>query len=108
MVIRERAVAMPADLAKLIEEFASEEIAFTPEQLGACWPGDRHILRSYFARYDQMQPQPRDELACRLARVFCDKTGYQPAEPLTSPPAAEEFLASLYRDLDRWAHHGRK
>ena len=108
LVIRERNVEMPGDLARTIEEFASDEYTFGPEHVAACAPGDRHVLRSYFARYDQMDPKARDQLACRLARAFCSKTGYRPHPPLTTVRASETFLASLYRDLDQWARHGRK
>lgn len=108
MVIRERVADLPADLPAMIEELADDEFTFTPEQVRACWPADRHVLRSFFARYDQLDPRPRGKLACRLARAFCEKIGYKPAEPLTRARVAEAFLASLYRDLDHWARHGRK
>jgi uncharacterized RDD family membrane protein YckC len=108
LVIRERIVAMPEDLAKMIEDFASDEFTFGPEHVAACEPGDRHVLRSYFARYGDMDPRARDKLARRLARMFCSKTGYQPPQPLTTARTSETFLASLYRDLDQWAKHGRK
>jgi hypothetical protein len=108
VVIRERVVEMPGDVPKRVEELASDTFTFDADHVQACAPGDRHLLRSFFARYDQMEPRPRDELACRLARLFCAKTGYQPPTKLTSPAVAEEFLASLYRDLDGWARHGRK
>jgi uncharacterized RDD family membrane protein YckC len=108
MVIRERNVEMPDDLAETIGQFASDEFSFGPEHVAACEPGDRHVLRSYFARYDQLEPKARAKLACRLARAFCSKTGYQPHQPLTTARISETFLASLYRDLDQWAKHGRK
>jgi len=108
MVIRERALAAPADLARLIQKFASEEFLFTPEQVSACTPNDRYILRSYFLRLEEMEPDARRQLAQRLAETFYAKTGYEPNRPQNDAALAETFLASLYRDLDNWARHGRK
>jgi uncharacterized RDD family membrane protein YckC len=108
MVIRERVADVPTDVARRVEELASDAVSFEAEHVQACSAADRHILRSFFTRCDEMEPAARDQLACRLAQLFLDKTGYQPDEPLNRAMVAEKFLASLYRDLDRWARHGRK
>ena len=108
MVIRERNADMPADMADVIGQLASDEFAFGPEHVAACEPGDRHVLRSYFSRCERMEPKARAKLARRLAGAFCAKTGYQPNPPITTARDSETFLASLYRDLDQWARHGRK
>jgi uncharacterized RDD family membrane protein YckC len=108
IVIRERALAAPADLDKVIARLATDEFAFTPEHVAACSPGDRHILRSYFLRCESLDDRARHKLARRLARLFCAKTGYEPDWPLRDPDLCENFLASLYRDLHNWARHGRK
>lgn len=108
LVIRERALTAPAELAEVIAAYASEEIAFTPEQVQACSPADRHILRSYFNRVGEMDKRSRRQLGRRLAKLFAEKISYEPNGDLADPTAAETFLASLYRDLDNWARHGRK
>jgi uncharacterized RDD family membrane protein YckC len=107
IVIRERAVQPPAQLDGEIKSFALDGAAFTAEQLSACSPGDRHILRSFFQRYRQMEAQPRYQLAERLREAFLKKMPFQPAAPIMDDARAEAFLATLYRDLESWAKHGR-
>jgi uncharacterized RDD family membrane protein YckC len=108
LVIRERVSEVPADVTEAIDEFVDERITFTPEQIQACTPADRHILRSFFIRYREMTPDARNRLACRLAKTLFQRTGYEPFWTASDPEWAETFLASLYRSLDDWAHHGRK
>jgi uncharacterized RDD family membrane protein YckC len=107
LVIRERALEPPADLSMQIAKVASEEFVFTADQLSACTGDDRHILRSFFQRYHQLESSPRRKLACRLAEEFLQKTGYPLTEPLRGGSEAEAFLASLYRDIEKLAEHGR-
>jgi uncharacterized RDD family membrane protein YckC len=108
VVIRERVAEVPEDLARVIEKLASAEVTFTPEQVAACAAADRHVLRSFFRRQRDLDPQARLQLATRLAENFAAKTGYQPPDPLTQGDRPLVFLASLYRDLESWATHGRK
>ncbi|HLJ94441.1 MAG TPA: RDD family protein, partial [Gemmataceae bacterium] len=67
IVIRERAVAAPADVAVEVGRLASPELVFTADQLAACNPNGRHILRSFFQRYHQLADEPRHRLARSLA-----------------------------------------
>jgi uncharacterized RDD family membrane protein YckC len=106
VVIRERVQEAPADVPEEIRRLASAEFTFTPAHLSACSPADRGILRSFFVRYHQMHPEPRRDLAHRLAEIFLTKTAYQPPYPLRENSQAEAFLASLYRDLEQWDRHG--
>jgi uncharacterized RDD family membrane protein YckC len=108
LVIRERALAAPAELDAVIGRFASDDFAFTPDHISACSANDRYLLRSYFLRFDEMDEKARYQLAGRLARTFREKTGYDLDWPLNGDREAVAFLASLYRDLDKWARHGRK
>jgi uncharacterized RDD family membrane protein YckC len=108
VVIRERATALPEDIARVVAKYASDEFVFTAEQISACAPSDRHVLRSYFQRHRDMETGSRRRLARQLVKTFCTKTGYQPEEPIDDGHTAEAFLASLYRDLDNWARQGRK
>ena len=96
IVVRERAARPPTDLREEIERLASSDIAFTPEQLAACTLSDRHVLRSFFQRYGEMDAEARDLLARRLANTFLDKL----ACDLPYLLRAESFLASLCRDLE--------
>lgn len=107
LVIRERALQPPADLGGFIERLAIPEFAFTAEQLTACAPNGRYILRSFFQRYHQLEERPRHRLAYRLAREFLGKTAYPLSAPITDGPRAVAFLASLYRDIEKLAQHGR-
>jgi uncharacterized RDD family membrane protein YckC len=107
VVIRERVLNAPADLSKEVERLASHDFVFTAEQLAPCYPEGRHILRSFFQRYPELQSEPREQLACRLAGEFAGKTTYPLEVPVTSPRRALTFLASLYRDLERLKQHGR-
>jgi uncharacterized RDD family membrane protein YckC len=107
IVIRERTVQPPAELDGQIKSLALEGVAFTAEQVNACSPGDRHILRSFFQRYEEMEEQPRYQLAERLREAFLKKMPSQPAAAIVEEARAEAFLATLYRDLESWAKHGR-
>jgi uncharacterized RDD family membrane protein YckC len=107
IVIRERALGLPGDPMKEVERFATDELAFTADQLAACRPEDRHVLRSFFQRYRELDRQARKRLAVRLADEFCQKTSYQRRLPLSTDEEARAFLASLYRDLENLARHGR-
>ncbi|HWY86238.1 MAG TPA: RDD family protein [Gemmataceae bacterium] len=102
IVVRERALQPPVDLEVLVDEESSTEMVFTPEQLAACSPGDRHILRSFLQRYPDMEPEARGVLAERLADTFQNKIHYEPTDFIEP----EVFLTSLYRDLENWARHG--
>jgi uncharacterized RDD family membrane protein YckC len=106
LVIRERLEEAPRDVGKLVEARASEEVVFTAEQLAACQPADRHLLRSFFQRFPTLAKRSRRELTLRLAQEFMRKTSYQPAQPPDSGEQAVTFLASLYRDLEKLARHG--
>jgi uncharacterized RDD family membrane protein YckC len=107
IVIRERALEAPADVTKEVERLASPEVAFTAEQLAACFPNGRPVLRSFFQRYHQLDDGPRHQLALHLAEEFLRKTSYRLSSPVMDGPAAEVFLASLQRDLEKLAQHGR-
>jgi hypothetical protein len=107
VVIRERSVLPPAELDKEIEQLASEEFVFTAEQLAPCFPNGRHILRSFFQRYRELEENPRQQLACRLALEFLGKTAYQLKAPITEHRRSAAFLASLYRDMEKLKQHGR-
>lgn len=103
LVVRERLEQAPGDANAFIERLASDEFAFTAEQLAACPSGDRHILRSFFQRHEHLRESPRLRLALKLADEFERKTGYRPTEPLDTQDRVIGFLASLYRDLEKLA-----
>jgi uncharacterized RDD family membrane protein YckC len=103
IVIRERVFNPPADLDDQLDDLASSTLVFTREQMAACSPDDRHILRSFLQRCHDMAPQARGQLALRLAETFQFKLKYQPATPLEP----ETFLTILYRDLENWIRLGR-
>jgi uncharacterized RDD family membrane protein YckC len=107
IVIRERAVEAPADVDEVVGRLASSEYAFTADQLAACSPDGRYILRSFFQRYQQLADGPRHQLARRLAEEFLRKTSYRLNPPVLDGRLAEVFLASLHRDLEKLARHGR-
>jgi uncharacterized RDD family membrane protein YckC len=107
LVIRERVAKLPVEVSQEIEQFASDEFTFTPNQLAACSPADRTVLRSFFQRYLDMEPGPRADLAYRLSRIFLDKTSYPLAKPLFDVKHVETFLACLYRDMEKWAQMNR-
>ena len=107
IVIRERVLDAPGDLSKQVDPLASEEFAFTAEQLRACFPDGRHILRSFFQRYPEMDADARGQLARRLAEEFVRKTSYPLPAPLGDGVQAETFLACLYRDLEKLTRTGR-
>jgi uncharacterized RDD family membrane protein YckC len=107
LVVRERALAAPGDAPQEAGQWASDEFAFTADQLAACRPEDRHVLRAFFQRYQSLAPQPRRQLAANLAAEFLRKTAYQPREPLHADGRSVAFLASLYRDLEQVARQGR-
>src|SRR5690349_2967305 len=91
VVIRERAVRPPADLERTLEPLASDEFTLTADQLGACSPEDRYILRSFFQRCDEMEVGPREQLALRLTEAFLQKLAYQPAAPIEEGFRTEVF-----------------
>jgi uncharacterized RDD family membrane protein YckC len=107
LVIRERALAPPGQGVEVAGKLATEEITFTSQQLAACDPVDRHILKAFFQRYLTMDVGARDRLAAKLASEYWRRTSYEadPARSLAPRPAA--FLASLYRDLEADARHAR-
>jgi uncharacterized RDD family membrane protein YckC len=107
IVIRERSLGAPADPTGVIDRLASVEFLFTADQLVSCLPDGRHILRSFFQRYHELEPAARQELALRLAGQFFRKTGYHPGSPVSDGSRAEVFLASLCRDLESLKQHGR-
>ncbi len=100
LVIRERGVEIPEDQLKVIGELASPEVVFTAQQLDACSAEDRHILRSFFQRFDQLEEAGRDRLIQNLATTLMQKTAYQSPSPFRSTLQDTVFLASLYRDLE--------
>jgi uncharacterized RDD family membrane protein YckC len=106
LVVRERALEVPVDPLKQLSELASDEFALTGEQLAACSPQDRHILRSFFQRFREMEPRARHLLALRLADQFTQKMAYQPRHDILDGPSAQSFLATLYRDLENRARLG--
>jgi uncharacterized RDD family membrane protein YckC len=105
IVIRERMAEAPGEVEQAIERLASPEVDFTADQLAACQPEGRAILRAYFQRAPQLADAPRRQLAERLAHQFGDKTGLQTNPPLMVAAQAEVFLASLYRDLESLRQH---
>jgi uncharacterized RDD family membrane protein YckC len=107
VVIRERALEAPADVTKEVEQLASPEVTFTAEQLAACFPNGRQILRSFFQRYHQLDDRPRHQLALRLAGEFLRKTTHPFGGAVLDGPMAETFLASLHRDLEKLVQHNR-
>jgi uncharacterized RDD family membrane protein YckC len=107
IVIRERAADAPVDSMALVSHLATDQIGFTTNQLAACAPIDRHILKSFFQRYGEMDAVPRDQLAYRLAHQFMRKTSYRPPAPIANGRHASALLASLYRDLESAARHER-
>lgn len=106
IVIRERTATAP-DYESLVGRLATPEDAFTPHELATCTVGDRQVLRSFFHRYDEMEPGAREDLATRLALLFIGKTGHRPPEAVLRGPRAEQYLASLHRDLESWLRLGR-
>jgi uncharacterized RDD family membrane protein YckC len=99
IVVRERQVEAPEKEIIRLGFLVSDEFQFTADQLRNCTPNDRHILRSFFRRYQEMNEEARHQLACRLAEQFLEKIPYQPDPPIWPYPRAERFLASIYRDL---------
>lgn len=106
IVVRERAAELPKQETVGHESLASDEFQFTAEHLRNFTAADRHILRSFFQRYSEMNQDARHQLACRLAQQLLDKTTYQPDPPVWPYPRAERFLASLYRDLNANSFQG--
>jgi uncharacterized RDD family membrane protein YckC len=96
-VIRERGADLPDEPTRELERFASGDYTFTSEQLDACTPEDRQVLRAFFRRYKSMKRDARAELACRLCDLFLDRLKYQSAVEVV----AESFLATLYRELEK-------
>src|SRR5436189_27670 len=54
MVIRERAPTLLKH-DDLVEQLASDQYTFTPDQLSACTPADRQVLRAFFQRYRELK-----------------------------------------------------
>jgi hypothetical protein len=107
LVIRERVAGAPGEVALEIDRFASDEFTFTPDQLSACSPADRSVLRAFFLRYQEMERGPRLDLAYRLSQIFLEKTAYPLASPLAGIRGMVTFLACLYRDMEKWARLDR-
>lgn len=107
IVIRERAFQPPVELEEEIARLGDEQFTFTADQLKTCLPADRHLLRSYFQRQQDMEPGPRMQLALKLAEKFLVRMAYPSTEPIQDGLQASAFLASLYRDLESWAREGR-
>jgi uncharacterized RDD family membrane protein YckC len=107
IVIRERVSDVPADVSKRIDDLASSEFAFTAEQITPCLPQGRHILRSFFQRYAEMEGGARLQLARRLAEEYAHKTATALPAPGLTGRGALVFLASLYRDMENLVRHGR-
>jgi uncharacterized RDD family membrane protein YckC len=106
IVVRERVADVPADVSKKIDDLASNDYAFTAEQIAPCLPEGRHILRSFFQRSAEMDASARLRLARRLAEEYARKTAtVLPASGLTGRQALV-FLASLYRDMENLVRHG--
>jgi uncharacterized RDD family membrane protein YckC len=106
LVIRERAQDKPVDPSEVLEKLVTDEFSFTGEQLAACSVRDRHILRTFLQRYDELEPRARSLLALRLAGEYGRKTAYPARHAILDGPSAEAFLATLYRDLESRARHG--
>jgi uncharacterized RDD family membrane protein YckC len=107
VVIRERVLQPPAELDGRIQQMVRDEFAFTPDQLRVCTSADLHVLRSFFQRDGEMEPDPRRQLALRLTQTFLQKTGYQPASPIGDGERAVAFLATLYQSVESWLKHNR-
>lgn len=100
VVIRERTQDAVDDLKPQILAYAGSEFAFGPEHLANCTANDQHILHSFFARAEEMNPHARHELADKLCATFLQRTGYQPLTPIDDQSRAFAFLCALYRDLE--------
>jgi uncharacterized RDD family membrane protein YckC len=107
LVIRERVASLPGNPLEAIDGLASDDYAFTAEQLAGCAAGDRHILRSFFQRYRKMDSRPRQKLAQHLADEFTRKTAFTHTTSIEDGRVALVFLASLYRDMEKLAQQGR-
>lgn len=107
LVTRERASAPPSDWNAEIERYASQEITFTAEQLAGCSAQDRHVLRSFFQRWQDMDGRPRRLLAQKLTDEYLRKTAYPVADANAHTWTDESFLASLFRDLKALDQHER-
>jgi uncharacterized RDD family membrane protein YckC len=100
IVIRERALGAPTDVAETLAALARDEYRFTAGHLARCTPADRQVLRSFLQRWPIMEPDSRATLARRIAQLLLDKTGFEPVRAIESGQRAAEFLASLFRDLE--------
>jgi uncharacterized RDD family membrane protein YckC len=107
LVIRERAVGAPVDVPDFVAKLASSQVAFTADQLAACPPESLGILRSFFQRYGELNPEPRRQLAARLVANFSSKMASPPVVPTAAVNGPPIFLASLYRDLQANHQHGQ-
>jgi uncharacterized RDD family membrane protein YckC len=104
LVVRVRTGELRDELEQQILAQARDEYAFQAEHLARCQPEDANILRSYFSRSRELDPEARQELANRLRRVFLARTGYEPPQAIL-PADTDAFLASLYRDLKAYRAH---
>jgi uncharacterized RDD family membrane protein YckC len=107
VVIRERHLTTPSDVAAGIVQWASPEVVFTAAQLSACAPSVRTVLRSFFQRFATMSAHSRETLGRRLADEFRRQMAVPPAIEGTPGEDAVVFLASLYRDMEEVARQGR-
>jgi len=107
IVVRDRQAEVPLEQdEEYIDKLARPEHQFTAEQLRACAPGDRFIIRSYFLRTAELDRRACHNLAWKLADQFCAKLSYALPMGNLDLDQAEQFLASLYRDLKALARHG--
>jgi uncharacterized RDD family membrane protein YckC len=97
IVTRERGAGdVPDEPVKAIDRFASDEYHFASDQLRACTPEDRNVLRAFLRRYARMDGKARGRLAEKLADQYLARIG---APEGVIDVIAETYLASLYRDL---------
>jgi uncharacterized RDD family membrane protein YckC len=105
IVVRERVVRTGPDEVEHLIEHASEEFAFTAEQLAAVVPSDIAIIRSFLQRYKSMDRPSRERLGLEIAERLQRKTGSSPGDDLLDGGAARTYLASLLRDWEQYRRH---
>jgi uncharacterized RDD family membrane protein YckC len=98
IVTRERGGDVPDEPVKAIDRFASDEYHFTSDQLRACTPEDRNVLRAFLRRYARMDGKARGRLAEKLADQYLARVG---APEGVNDVIAEAYLATLYRELTK-------
>jgi uncharacterized RDD family membrane protein YckC len=106
LVIRERSGGLLPKATEEINQFASDNVVFTANQLAACTANERNILRSFFQRYRQMEVRPRLQLALRLAGEFQRKMDPETPNGVKTGEEALTYLASLFRDMEKLAQQG--